>query len=47
MSKVGYVFYAILVVLVTTIINASDGHGSGARSWGSGGSGWSSGGGHK
>jgi len=53
MTRWGYIVFALLVVMVTTVINLdtrSSGSGGSSRSWGSGSSGgsWSSGGGgHK
>jgi hypothetical protein len=51
MSQIQYVFWGILIVFVTTLLNISSSGGglhSASRSWSTGsGSGWSSGGGHK
>ncbi|MBP7394157.1 MAG: hypothetical protein KA945_10035 [Zoogloea sp.] len=53
MTRFGYIVFALLITLLTTLINLdtrSGGSGGSSRSWGSGSSGgnWSSGGGgHK
>ncbi|HSC79373.1 MAG TPA: hypothetical protein VLC08_03375 [Chitinolyticbacter sp.] len=52
MSRFAYTLYAIVVIVICTLINLSlsDDNSSSGRGWGSGrssGSGWSSGGWHK
>jgi len=37
MSRLGYVLYAILIVVISTGINGSFGTGSGSGGWGTGG----------